>query len=345
MNEPHHVTIKDIAQLLNLSVSTVSRALRNSTEIKPATRRLVQELATQLNYSPNPIALSLKEKKSRIIGVIVPEIANNFCAATIASIEDIAYSKGYHVIIFQSHERFDREVINTQLLASRRIEGLIISLSNETQTYDHLHETIEKGIPIVMFDRVTDEITTHKVVVNDYRGAFLATEHLILEGYKNIAHLTISKFLSITQKRLNGYMDALKKYDIPVKEEWIIYNNFNAAEIGQSIRRLFSEKNRPNAILASVERLAISCMNVLKDMNLRIPEDVALVGFSDNPINHLLTPSLTSVSQPTFDMGQQAAELMIELIENRNTVQKYKTVQLETILDIRASSRRTVKNG
>jgi DNA-binding LacI/PurR family transcriptional regulator len=340
MSDPHNVTIKDIAQLLKLSVSTVSRAMRNSSEIKPATRQMVQELAAELRYSPNPIALSLKEKKSKIIGVIVPEIANNFCASTIAGIEDIAYSRGYHVVIFQSHERYDREVINTRLLNSRRMEGLIISLSNETNTFDHLNETVEKGIPIVMFDRVCDDIDTHKVVVNDYYGAYQATEHLIQEGYHRIAHITIAQFLSITQNRLNGYSDALKKYNLPLRKDWIVHCDFNSTEIEQSIRRLFSGPDKPDAILASVERLATACMNVLRDMNLRIPEDVALVGFSDNPINHLLAPPLTAVRQPTFNIGQKAAELLIDLIENEVPVAKYKTVQLETILDIRASSRR-----
>lgn len=340
MSEQHNVTIKDIAQKLKLSVSTVSRALRNSSEIKPATRQIVRELAAELRYSPNPIALSLKEKKSKIIGVIVPEIANNFCAATIAGIEDIAYSKGYHVITFQSHERLEREIINTQLLSSRRIDGLIISLSNETNSLTHIHDIIGKGIPVVMFDRVSDEITTHKVVVNDYYGAFKATEHLIQEGFHRIAHLTISKYLSITQKRLNGYSDALRKYDIPLRKDWVVHCNFDAAEIEGSIRKLFAGEEKPNAILASVERLATICMNVLREMNLRIPEDVALVGFSDNPINHLLSPALTAVRQPTFDIGQQAAELVINLIENKNSAPKYRTVQLETALDIQASSKR-----
>jgi len=343
MSEQHNVTIKDIAQQLKLSVSTVSRALRDSSEIKPATRQIVRELAAELRYSPNPIALSLKEKKSKIIGVIVPEIANNFCAATIAGIEDIAYSKGYHVIIFQSHERFEREVINTQLLMSRRVEGLIVSLSNETHSLTHIREIMEKGIPVVMFDRVSDDISTHKVVVNDYYGAYKATEHLIQEGYHRIAHLTISEFLSITQKRMNGYSDALKKYDLPVRNEWIVHCNFDFPEIERSIRKLFSGPDKPNAILASVERLAITCMSVLKEMNLRIPEDVALVGFSDNPINHLLAPSLTSIRQPTFDIGQQAAELLLNLIENKSGSPRFKTVQLETSLDIQASSQRTAR--
>lgn len=340
MSGQHIVTIKDIALKLKLSVSTVSRALRGSQDIKKETRLLVQELAEQLNYSPNPIALSLKEKSSKIIGVIVPEIANNFCSATIAGIEDIAYSRGYHVIIFQSHEKLEREVINTRLLTSRRIDGLIISLSNETNRYDHLEQIIEKEIPLVMFDRVCDGIKTHKVVVNDYAGAFQATEHLISEGYRKIAHITISEFLSITRNRLKGYSDALAKYDIPLREDWVLHCNFDTTDMSNAIRNLFAGKDKPNAILASVERIAIGCVNTLKEMDLRIPEDVALIGFSDNPLNKLLTPSLSCIRQPTFQIGQKSAELLIELIENKNEVKKYKTVRLETILDIMASSKR-----
>jgi len=181
------------------------------------------------------------------------------------------------------------------------------------------------------------------VVVNDYFGAYKATEHLIQEGFHDIAHLTISSFLSITQKRLNGYSDALKKYDIPLRKEWVVHCSFDVAEIERSVRRLFSGADKPNAIVASVERLATICMNVLRDMNMRIPDDVALVGFSDNPLNHLLSPALTSVRQPTFDIGQQAAELVINLIENKNAVPKFRTVQLETALDIQASSKRVMR--
>lgn len=340
---PHTVTIKDIARELKLSVSTVSRALRGGTEIKKETREMVQALAAKLNYSPNPIALSLKEKKSKVIGVIVPEIATTFGSSTIAGIEEVAYSRGYHVTIFQSHERFDREVINTQLLASRRIDGLIICLSNETNDYTHIRNLIEKDIPVVLFDRVTDEISTHKVVVNDYRGAFLATEHLIQEGFDRIAHVTISKFLSVTQNRLKGYKDALEKYKIPVREEWILHCNFNPAEIDAAISGLFLAKEKPNAILASVERLVVRCVNVLKEMNLRIPEDVALIGFSDNPLNKFLTPALSSIRQPTFDIGQNAARLMFDLIENKGDARAYQVVELETSLEIMESSRRRVK--
>lgn len=338
MISQHTVTIKDIAQQLKLSVSTVSRALRGNSEIKPETRLLVRELAAQLNYSPNPIALSLKEKKSRIIGVVVPEIANTFCAATIAGIEDIAYARGYHVMTFQSHERYEREVSNVKLLASRRIDGLIISISNSTREYGHLQEITEKRIPLVMFDRVCDSINTHKVVVNNYQGAFEAVRHLAGEGFRRIAHITLSPHLSITQHRLQGYQDALKEHGLPLREDWVVYCDFDSTGIENAVRQLFSTPEKPDAIFVSAERLAMGCMRMLKEMGLRIPEDVALAGFSDNQLNHLLAPGLTAVRQPTLDIGQKSAELLIDLIENNEGPRSYQTVSLPTMLDVQGSS-------
>ncbi|RYE42474.1 MAG: LacI family transcriptional regulator, partial [Sphingobacteriales bacterium] len=227
MSAQHNVTIKDIAKALKLSVSTVSRALRGGSEIKKETREIVQELAAKLQYSPNPIALSLKEKRSKVIGVIVPEIANTFCSSTIAGIEEVAYRSGYHVTIFQSHETYNREVINTQLVNSRRMDGLIIAVSNETNNYQHITDLMEKGVPVVMFDRVNEKIHTHKVVVDDTHGAYLATEHLIKEGYRKIAHITISKHLSITKNRLKGFKRALAKYKVPLNTDWVKHCDFN----------------------------------------------------------------------------------------------------------------------
>jgi len=334
----NQVTIKDIAQKLKISVSTVSRALRGSTEIKEETRNQVLELAEELHYSPNPIALSLKDKRTKVIGVMVQEIANNYCSATIAGIEDYAYKMGYHVLISQSHEKYDVEVLNTQLLASRRIDGLIITLSNETRKVDHLKDLIEKGIPVVMFDRVCEQLKTHKVVVDDYQGAFDATTHLIKQGYTRIAHLTIAKYLSITQHRLKGYTDALVAHSIPVNKDWIIHCDFDTESAERNIRSLFQQHNKPDAILTSVERLSIACLKVLKDMQLRVPEDVAIAGFSDNPLNSFLNPTLTSVSQPTFEIGQHAAQLLIEQIESKKMPEKFKTIELKTTMDVRESS-------
>ena len=335
---PHQVTIKDIAKRLKISVSTVSRALRGSTDISGETRQLVLAVAEEMQYSPNPIALSLRDKKTKVIGVIVQEIANNYCSSVIAGIEDVAFKKGYNVLISQSHEKIDLEVLNTRLLASRRIDGLLITISNETCNTDHLKEMIERGIPVVMFDRVNDELQTHKVVVDDYKGAFDATCHLIEQGYKRIAHLTISKQLTITQNRLNGYLDALKAHRIPLKKEWIVYCDFDEAKMKEEVRKLVSSPRRPNAIFSSVERLSMVSVKVLTDMNLKVPGDVALAGFADNPLSRYLNPSLTSVCQPTFSIGQNAAELLIELIESKKAEEKYTTIKLKTTLDVQASS-------
>jgi DNA-binding LacI/PurR family transcriptional regulator len=335
---PHQVTIKDIARRLKISVSTVSRALRGSRDISDDTRRLVLSVAEELHYSPNPIALSLKDKKTKVIGVIVQEIANNYCSSVIAGIEDIAFKLGYNVLISQSHEKIDLEVLNTRLLASRRIDGLLITISNETSNVDHLKEMIERGIPVVMFDRISDELKTHKVVVDDYKGAFDATSHLIEQGYKRIAHLTISKQLAITQNRLNGYLDALKAHKIPVKKEWIVYCDFDEANMKNEVRKLLGTKIRPNAIFSSVERLSMVSVKVLKEMKLKVPGDVALAGFADNPLSRYLNPSLTTVCQPTFSIGQNATELLIELIESKKAEEKYTTIKLKTSLDVQESS-------
>jgi LacI family transcriptional regulator len=327
-----------------VSVSTVSRALRGSTEIKKETRDIILQLANELNYQPNPIALSLKDKKTKVIGVMVQEIANNYCSSTIAGIEDYANKMGYQVLISQSHERYELEVTNTHLLASRRIDGMIITLSNETKNTAHLQELIDKGIPVVMFDRICESLPAHKVVVDDYQGAYDATAHLIQQGYKRIAHITISPDLAITQNRLKGYKDALKAHRLKTKKEWIIHCDFNPPNMERSIRNLILSPHKPDAIITSVERLSMVCLKILKELHLKVPDDVAIAGFSDNPLSGFLNPTLTSVSQPTFAIGQHAAELLINQIENKEEPEVYKTIRLKTCLNVRESSLQAKRN-
>ena len=217
------VTIKDIAKALGLSTSTVSRALRDSYEISPETKKLVLEYAEKINYHPNPIALSLKERRSRSIGVIVSEIANSFFSQAINGIESIAYNNGYNVIISQSRESFSRELLNLQYLTSRSIDGMIISVSAETKDFSYFKELHEKGMPIVFFDRIVDEIETHKVIVDNYKGAYDATMHLISNGYKHIATLCNAAGLSIAKERLAGYKAALTDYGLAIDESMIKY--------------------------------------------------------------------------------------------------------------------------
>jgi len=332
------VTIKDIAKALNLSTSTVSRALRGSYEINAETKRLVMEYAEKVHYVPNPIALSLKENKSRAIGVIVPEIANHFFSQAINGIEDIANKRGYHVVIFQSHESYDREVINIQHIVSRKVDGLLISLSGQTTDVSHLQEIQQKKLPLVLFDRVSDKIEAHKVVADNFEGAFRATEHLILSGRKKIAHITSPSLLSISQERLAGYKAALEKHQIPYDENLVKYCSFGAEEARKLVDDLI-ENQKPDAIFTTSDRLALDCFSAVKEKHISMPDDIAFIGFTNLKVAHLLDPSLSTVVQPAFEIGQTAAELLLDSIERKQTtVEQFRTIKISTEIVIRKSS-------
>lgn len=335
-------TIKDIAKALNLSTSTVSRALRGSYEISPETKKMVLEYAEKINYRPNPIALSLKERRSRSIGVVVSEIANNFFSQAINGIESIAYNRGYHVIISQSHESQAREMVNVQHLASRSVDGLLVSLSSETVDLSHLKQLHEKGLPIVFFDRVTNEIETHKVVANNRLGAFHATEHLIYNGFKKIAHITNAPSLSITKERLEGYKQALEKHNIEFNENLVKYCNHGgmiADEVDDAFDKLFSGRNKPDSIFTAGDRITTVCLAHFKNAKKKYA-DIAITGFTNTNLADLFSPSLTTVRQPAFEIGQVATELLIEIIESKRPVTQFETRVLDTELIIRESTKK-----
>ncbi|HEX2682790.1 MAG TPA: LacI family DNA-binding transcriptional regulator [Ferruginibacter sp.] len=335
------ITIKDIAKALGLSTSTVSRALRGSHEISAETKKMVIEYAEQFNYRPNPIALSLKERRSRSIGVAVCEIANNFFSQAINGIESVAYNRGYHVIISQSHESYDREIVNVEHLASRSVDGLLVSISAETDQFEHFKNLHDKGFPIVFFDRITDVIQTHKVVADNFKGAYDATQHLIDAGYKKIAHLTSASHLSISKERLEGYKAALADNKIPFNDSYIKNCNHGGMilkELEDAVKSLVNLKDRPDAIFSAGDRLTVSCLGALKAIGKKIPEDIALVGFSNSPLVDLMDPSLTAVKQPAFEMGQTATELLIKLIESKKAVTEFETIVLQTEVNVRDSS-------
>ncbi len=342
------VTIKDIARALGISTSTVSRALRDSYEISPETKQLVLECAEKLNYRPNPIALSLKERRSRSIGVVVCEIANNFFSQIINGIESIAYDRGYNVIISQSHESYEREIIDLQYLASRSVDGLLITLSTETNDLSHLKGLHAKGLPIVFFDRITNEINTHKVIVDNFRGAYDATEHLIRNGHKRIAAITNSEFLSITHERVAGYKEALIANGHKLNENFIqhcFYGGMIFEEIEDAVNKLFTQRNKPDAIFTTSDKLTVGCLKTLKRRGLKVPDDVSLVGFSNTDIAELLDPPLTVVRQPAFEMGKDATELLLQLIESKRPVKEFEKRILTPDLQIRESSTRKDSNN
>ncbi len=336
------VTIKDIAKALGLSTSTVSRALRDSYEISPETKKLVLDYAARINYHPNPIALGLKERRTRSIGIIVSEIANSFFSQTIDGVESVAYTNEYNVIISQTRESYAREIINLNYLTSRSIDGLIVSVSSETKDFTILRELHDRGMPIVFFDRIVDEINTHKVVVDNYRGAYDATVHLIQAGYRQIAAVANSEILSISKDRLAGYRAALADHGIPPKEHFIKYcphGGLVLAEVEQVVSELLGNKTPPDAILSLSDKVTTGCLRVLKSKKIPVPAEMGLIGFSNSDLTELVDPALSIIKQPAFEMGEIATTLLLQLIESKRPVKDFETKMLAPQVIIRDSTR------
>jgi len=335
------ITIKDIARELGLSVSTVSKALSDSYEISEKTKKLVTEYAEKNNYRPNPIAKSLKQGNSKSIGIVVSTIENNFFSQVINGIESVAYSKGYNVIITQTHESYDLEVLNVKHLTFRSIDGILISLSTETNDVEHLNILHKKGLPIVFFDRISEDINTHKVIADNFTGAYEGTTHLIKSGYKKIAHITSSANSSITRERLGGYKKALEDNDVAFDGNYIKYcphGGRDLAEIKNALNDLLSMNERPDAIFTSSDRITVTTLLLLHELEIKIPGEIALLGFTNTQLADALNPSLSSIYQPGFEIGKTAAEMLINLIESKRPVTEFETKVLPTQLFIRNSS-------
>ncbi len=308
------VNLKKIASLLNLSVSTASKALRDSYEISDETKRKVLKLARELNYQPNPYASSLRKARSKTLAVIVPEIANNFFVSAINGIQRTAQSKGYHVLIYISHEnsQYEKDLVN--YLVNGRVDGVLISLSKGTKDVDHLNKLRENGRPVVMFDRVAEEAGFSTVTTDDFESSYRATEHLILRGCTRIGHCMISQTLSIGNKRLEGYKEALEKHGISFDPSLVVHCNLERETDLQLIRTMITEC-RPDGIFAAVESYALWVYEICKEMGLRIPDDIRVITFSNLATAHLLAPSLSTITQPAFEIGREAALHLIKSLE------------------------------
>lgn len=335
------ITIKDIAKELGLSTSTVSRALRDSHEISHDTKKMVMEYAEKINFKPNRIAQSLKDHKSMSIGVIVTEIANSFFSQVINGVESIAHNNGYTVIIAQSMESAERELLSLQHLTSSSIDGLIISVSTESKNFHYLKELHEKGMPVVFVDRAIDHIETHKVIVDNFKGAYKATKHLINKGKKNIAILSNDIGLSISRDRMAGYETALTDHDLPIKESLIKYCSLGGmkyAEVEDAMKELMRRRIKPDAIFAGSDKLTIGCLRFLKERKIKVPDDVAVIGFSNTDLTDLIDPPLSVIRQPAFEMGEAATELLLTLIRSKKPVTKFETRIHTTELLIKEST-------
>lgn len=332
------VNLKRLAKELNLAVSTVSRALSDSYDISEETKKKVLALAKKLNYQPNPFARSLRNRNSKTIAVIIPEIANNYFSVAINGIEEIAQANNYHVLIYLTHENYQKEAAIVKLLLNGRVDGILMSLSGGSAETGHLKELQDSNIPVVFFDRVSDTIDTVKVITNNFESGYLATSHLVGKGSRRIAYLTFSGDLSIEQQRMKGYQQAIANHGLFKGEDLIVRCNTNAEESYTKIKKLFSGGDRPDGIFASVESLAILAYEACAELQLRIPEDVKIIGFSNLRTASLLSPALTTLTQPAFAMGQEAARALFEALKKPHLKMENNTIVLRSSLIERRST-------
>lgn len=338
MHKKTDPTIHDIARELNISASTVSRALQNNPRISLKTREKIISLANSVGYRPNTLASNLRNKRSNTIGIVVPLINRYFFSAVISGVEEVAFKAGYTVVISQSNDLADKEISIVHSMLANRVDGLIISIAMEPTNYEHLKTFRKKNIPLVLFDRTIAEIDTNKIVVDDFMGGFRVTQHLIDQGYKRIGHMAGPQNLQTYLDRKNGYMEALSRNDLAYDESLVVTNSLRSDDGIDAVRQLMGLPVPPDAIFCGNDTTALSSMIYLRDRGIRIPEDLGIVGFSNEPFSKVVSPSISTIAQPGFLMGQKAAELILHQIEHKD--RSFKTIVLPTELVVRESSNR-----
>ena len=333
-----HTTIKDIAKRLGVAPSTVTKALKDYPDVSAEMKEKARSLANKLGYLPNSVAQSLQSGATTTIGVIVPEIKHHFFSSALDGIEDIAFKEGYSIFVCKSNEDYEREMINTRNLLSHSVAGIIVSISQNTRDVKHFEDIHARRIPLVFFDRVSGDIAANKVIVDDRAGASSAVAHLIESGYKRIAHLAGPDYLNISKERMTGYREALKRAGIPFSPEYLIGGGFDEVDGADGFAQLMRLRPRPDAVFCVNDPVAMGVLLESKKKKIRIPQDLAIVGFSDNPVASQVDPPLTTVAQPAYEMGAAAAEMLLRQIRNGNGNCAPETVKLKTKLIIRKTT-------
>ncbi|HVV55129.1 MAG TPA: LacI family DNA-binding transcriptional regulator, partial [Mucilaginibacter sp.] len=323
----NNINIKVLAKELKLSTSTISRAFNGSSDINKETRERILAFAKKHNFLPNHYASNLRDKKSKTLAVIVPEIANDFFAQAINGIEEVARKKGFYILLYRTDDVFEKEVSFVNYLNNGKADGIIMSVSGESNDHNYLRALEQKNIPVVFFDRIYEDIDVSKVITNDYESSFSATEHLIDTGCKRIAYLVVNKSISIGKVRMQGYVDALEKHDIPFDDDLVI-DCSQDERINYSIIKYVIEKLKPDGIFSSVERLAFATYYVCNDMKIDVPKDLKIISFSSLGIAPLLCPALSTITQPAYEMGMKAATLLFDELEKKGTVIPKKQIEL-----------------
>jgi DNA-binding LacI/PurR family transcriptional regulator len=325
-------TLQDIANTLGISVSTVSRALQNNPRISSAIRKKVLETAKASNYLSEKFPETLSLRKLNLIGVIVPKISYHLYAMAISGIEKIAEEHNMHIIICQSDESYEREKSLVRELMDIGVAGFIVSLAGETKQFGHFLELTQNNIPLVLFNRQCNEVEADKVIIDNFKAAFDATEHLIAIGCKNIGYIGGPEILQISNTRLLGYKQALAENQLPINEKHIEYSNFTREGNLSAARKLLYSPNHPDGIISFSDQVAISVMLAAKERGLKIPEDISIIGFNNEPVDELLQPSLTSIDQPGFEMGVESAKLIMERIKNPKKENAKKVLKSQLII-------------
>lgn len=331
-------TIVDVANKLRVSPSTISRALQDHPTISQKTKKLVLKTVKELNYIPNNIAASLRKGKGNSIGVIIPKINSSFMSNCIFGIESVTYPSGYNLIICQSNENYEKEVKNIRTLINSQVSGILLSLSNETVNTDHLQEVIDNNIPLVMFDRVDEFLGVDCVVNEDIQTSENIIKHLVDKGYKKIAILTAPVHIYVYKNRLEGYIRGMDSYNLEKRDEWIIKGIQTKNEAFEATKKLFKNPQCPDAIFCTSDTIALGALMALKEMDLNIPKDVGIVGYSNDIFSEIINPSLTSVEQFPQEIGANAAKIILDLFEPDNTQKVSKIISIKPKLIIRQST-------
>jgi LacI family transcriptional regulator len=336
------ITLKKIAKEFDVSISTVSKALKDSHEISVEVREKIKAFAAFYHYKPNSLALNLRNQKTKTIGVIIPEIVHHFFSKVISGIEKVANANVYNVMICVSNESYEKEVLNMEMLANGIVDGILISVSKDTEergNFSHFKDLISDGIPLVLFDRIIEEIDCNKIIVDDLGGGFLATNHLLNIGCNRIAILTTPDHVSVGLTRKKGYLKALEESNVSIDENLILKVK-EKENIAEQIERLFMLENPPDGIFAVNEEYAAIAIKLAKKHKIKVPRNLSVIGFTDGVISEFSSPSLTTVAQHGFTMGEKAMELLLDEIEHKYPDYPYKTAIINTDLKIRESTKK-----
>jgi LacI family transcriptional regulator len=338
MSTEKEVTIYDLARKLNISIATVSRALKDDPVVSKKTKKKIADLALELGYRSNNFARNLRTQRTHTIGVIIPRINSYFMSSVIAGMENIANHEGYNLIISQSSESAEKEIANAATLFNSRVDGLLVSLAYDTDSLAHFEPFIRKKIPLIFFDRTADKTDGVCIQLNNLKAAYEATTHLISQGRRRIVHLTATPKRNVYVDRLKGYQQALADQHIAFRDDYVIVGNLSQEAGADAAARIREMKPMPDAVFVANDNCAVGCMTALKQMGIRIPQDIAFVGFNNDPVSIVVEPNLTTVNYPGYEMGQIAARNLIALLDGSSGMHTTNTIILRSELVIRESS-------